>query len=646
MRSESAKRMMNDVPSDESEEDEDQHNVTSSVNVEATDSAVGENVVHMQQKVCTDRKLPLDVGIAHLAIKHGWSHRSVRDLLELLTKNGVKDLPRDPRTILKTPRHVQVRNLNGDRHQQYHHFGMQECLEDILLVWPKNVREGAVLNLQINVDGTAVNKSTGFSFWPILGILRHETYESAVFCIGTYHGRHPKADSITAYLEDFVNEYQSHSTTGYVVHGKQVHVKLSSIICDAPAMAYVKVTKNFNAYGGCPKCEVFGESIGAMTYPEWNCRRRTDDSFRNRSHRVHHLGNTRSPLEDLGVGMITQIPLDPMHLAFLGVTKRVMKSVLKHLPKELRMSPTNQKLVSAAMLVCARYCPSEFQRRPRELCDLAHFKASEYRSLLCYLGPVLFRRKLATTEQYEHFLLFSCAMRILLSTEQCKQPALVDSAEDMILNFCKRFGNIYGRQQVVYNVHCLSHLAQEARWHGNLNGITSFPFESYLNGLKKKIRQPGRTLEQLVKRVYEERYIQSVTGEVSSSDDRDDIKLSTGHTKGPVPADADANVQQYKSCVLGKTKYSVALRDRTVKCHGRVGQIQNILYDGCNALAVLRFYLKYEDYFDWPVRSSRVGIWTVSQLSETLHVRPLKDCRKVWLVHPKTSVVVAVDLLH
>ena len=170
---------------------------------------------------------------------------------------------------------------------------------------------------------------------------------------------------------------------------------------------------------------------------------RTDENFTNRGHRVHHLGNTRSPLEALGVGMITQIPLDPMHLAFLGVMKRIMKSLTKHLPRDFRISPWNEKLLSTAMLVCARYCPSEFQRRPRELCDLAHFKATEYRSLLCYLGPVLFRRRLGTTEQYEHFLLFSCAMRILLSTKLCKQPELVDSAEDMILNFCKKFGEIY-----------------------------------------------------------------------------------------------------------------------------------------------------------------------------------------------------------
>ena len=598
------------------------------------------------QVVSVTNKKPLDVGIAELAIKHGWSHSSIRDLLELLTENNVQNLPKDPRTVMKTPRHVQVRILCGDSHQQYYHFGLQAGLEYLFKCWPRNVKNGSVLQLQLNIDGTPVCRSTSMSLWPILGMLRCDGYQSIVFCIGVYYGRHPKQDSLTDYLQDFVAEYQAHENTGYRVHGKTLYLKLSSIICDAPAMAFVKVTKNHNAYGGCPKCEVFGESLGCMTFPDWEARRRTDQSFINRSHRVHHAGSTRSPFEKLGVGMITQIPLDAMHLAFIGVTKRVMRTLIKQLPKELKMSPTNQKLVSAAMLVCARYCPSEFQRRPRELSDMAHFKATEWRSFLCYLGPVLLRRRLAKTEQYEHFLLFSCAMRILLSSALCRRPELVDSAENMLLNFCKEFGRHYGMHQVVYNVHCLSHLAQEARWHGNLNDVTSFPFESYLNRLKSFIRKPGRTLQQLVKRMYEERYVASSTESTESTNDTSQVSFAKAHAQGPLTEGTDGGIQQYKVCYVGKTKFSTLLRDRTVKCSGRVGQIQNITFDGQEAAAVIRFYQTYDDYFDWPVCSSQIGIWGVGHLSRTLHVRPLRDCAKVWLVHPKPSVAVAVELLH
>ena len=438
-------------------------NVVDECTATQEDAGLSGNTNAQPQTVSVVKKVPLDVGIADLALTHGWSHSSIRDLLDLLSKNNVQHLPKDPRTVMKTPRHVQVRFLCGDSHQQYFHFGLQAGLEYLFKCWPQNVKPGSVLQLQLNIDGTPVCKSTSMSLWPILGLLRSDGYQSVVFCIGVYYGRHPKQESLTDYLQEFVDEYQAHESSGYLVHGKTLYLKLSSIICDAPAMAFVKVTKNHNAYGGCPKCEVFGESLGCMTFPDWEARRRTDQTFINRSHRVHHAGHTRSPFEQLGIGMITQIPLDAMHLAFLGVMKRVLRVVLKRLPKHLKMSPTNKKLVSAAMLVCARFCPSEFQRRPRELADLAHFKATEFRAFLCYLGPVLLRRRLAKTEQYEHFLLFSCAMRILLSSDLCRRPELVDSAENMLLNFCKQFGYHYDMHEVVYNVHCLSHLAQEAR---------------------------------------------------------------------------------------------------------------------------------------------------------------------------------------
>ena len=96
----------------------------------------------------------------------------------------------------------------------------------------------------------------------------------------------------------------------------------------------------------------------------------------------------------------------------------------------------------------------------------------------------------------------------------------------------------------------------------------------------------------------------------------------------------------------GKDKvFNPALQqDREVQW--RVDQIENILYDGNEVTAVLRLYQKYDEYFDWPVCSSQVGIWHVANLSRKLHVRQLSSCTKVWLVHPKPSIAVAVDLLH
>jgi len=49
---------------------------------------------------------------------------------------------------------------------------------------------------------------------------------------------------------------------------------------------------------------------------------------------------------------------------------------------------------------------------------------------------------------------------------------------------------LYGKIQLVYNVHSLIHLADDAKQHGALDHISSFPFESYLGRLKKPLHRP------------------------------------------------------------------------------------------------------------------------------------------------------------
>ena len=51
----------------------------------------------------------------------------------------------------------------------------------------------------------------------------------------------------------------------------------------------------------------------------------------------------------------------------------------------------------------------------------------------------------------------------------------------------EQMGCIYGRSQFVYNVHGLIHLASDAKQFGTLNNISCFPFENFLQKLKKLI---------------------------------------------------------------------------------------------------------------------------------------------------------------
>ena len=79
-------------------------------------------------------------------------------------------------------------------------------------------------------------------------------------------------------------------------------------------------------------------------------------------------------------------------------------------------------------------------------------------------------------------------------------------AHELLCFFVQEFGNLYGRDMLVYNVHGLVHLAEDAQRFGTLQSFSAFPFESFLGKLKKKIRKPTCPLQQIIRRLSEERH--------------------------------------------------------------------------------------------------------------------------------------------
>ncbi|CAN7981165.1 unnamed protein product, partial [Ixodes pacificus] len=107
----------------------------------------------------------------------------------------------------------------------------------------------------------------------------------------------------------------------------------------------------------------------------------------------------------------------------------------------------------------------------------------EFRTFLLYVGPVVLRELLPDT-LYEHFLVLHTAIRILASPKL--HIEFNDYAKNLLKYFVQQFGKIYGQNQLVYNVHTLSHLAEQCLKHGPLDGFSAFSFESCLCKLKKK----------------------------------------------------------------------------------------------------------------------------------------------------------------
>lgn len=95
------------------------------------------------------------------------SHNNLSELMKLLyTQFKIPFLNQHPRTFLGTPRtgHNIIKINNGE----YWHHGVRKCLLQTL----GNAPFQSEIQLNINIDGIPLYKSSNQQFWPILGKIK------------------------------------------------------------------------------------------------------------------------------------------------------------------------------------------------------------------------------------------------------------------------------------------------------------------------------------------------------------------------------------------------------------------------------------------------------------------------------------------
>ena len=149
--------------------------------------------------------------------------------------------------------------------------GLKNCINDLFI--PENTN----IHLQINIDGLLLIKSSCFSVWPILCIVKNFSMKEP-FVVGIYSVKE-KSPSAAEFLGEFVEETKHLVEDDFLFDNKNYSVKIHSFICDAPARAFVKGIKGHSGYNSCEKCRTNGEHNGKLIYPETNAPLRTDLSF-------------------------------------------------------------------------------------------------------------------------------------------------------------------------------------------------------------------------------------------------------------------------------------------------------------------------------------------------------------------------------
>lgn len=268
--------------------------------------------------------------------------------------------------------------------------------------------------------------------------------------------------------------------------------------------------------------------------------------------------------------------LDYMHLVCLGVMKKLIDLWMSNGSANVRLSSLKIKQLSSSLNKLRNSITNDFFRIPRSIEEYPRFKATELRQLLLYTGPIALKNVLST-ECYQHFMALNIAMSILLSTDHY---LYLDYAATLLDYFVKTFEQMYGSHFISHNVHSLLHLVDDNMKYGSLDNCSCFPFENYMKILKKMIRKHDNPLQQIIKR-FDEIY------------NNDEVKFKIHHNIKFTAKNPDCFILTYEDEVV---------------------QIIEISSDSTTIVG--QSYNSKMDLFEKPIRSSKLNIFTVSNLSE------------------------------
>ena len=252
------------------------------------------------------------------------SKSSVTSLLKGLNYFNLQ-LPSRFSGLLPYPRLVYTPILGG----KYVHI-MQDSLLTILSSYynyedcPKVIEYYVI----VNIDGLPLFKhSPDYKLYPILiQVYKIPMRPISVGFFSTDKCPHREMPSPELFLKRFLSELSKFKENP-LVHDS-VTFKLASYgiyVCDSPSRSALKGIKFHLGYSSCERCTIRGQydpKSGHVCFLQSNCFPRSDTSFKIHTDKYHH--REVSGLTEFGVNMVSNFPLDYMHLCCLGVMKKLM----------------------------------------------------------------------------------------------------------------------------------------------------------------------------------------------------------------------------------------------------------------------------------------------------------------------------------
>ncbi|XP_008189020.1 uncharacterized protein LOC103311219, partial [Acyrthosiphon pisum] len=127
----------------------------------------------------------------------------IENLLEILRSENHYDLPKSATGLLQTKsnENIQVMKSLKNTNGSYVYFGIEEGLKDII---SEEYTENTI-RLLFNIDGLPLYNSSSQQFWPNLGLIVHDKYDSNPFIVAVYSGD-SKPKNVNDFMKDFIQE--------------------------------------------------------------------------------------------------------------------------------------------------------------------------------------------------------------------------------------------------------------------------------------------------------------------------------------------------------------------------------------------------------------------------------------------------------
>lgn len=582
-------------------------------------------------KITDEHSLSLSEELRQWAFRYNIKQNAISSLLVILRNHTEFTLPKDSRTLLGTPRRTEVVCMGSGK---YCHFGVERIVHNIIK--ERTAAQDLDLtkvDLLINIDGLPLSKSSTASLWPILA---SDTLSKTVYIIGAYFGKQ-KPEDANVYLREFVEELSSLVTRGCIINGNCVTIRLMCLICDAPAKAFVLSIKGHSGYNSCTKCFIEGVYLDnrvCFPYESRAVTERVDEGFLNNTYDDIQMKETIMVSIPF-FGLVSNVPIDYMHLICLGIMKKLLTLWLSGHPLSVRLPNKDVKMVSSSLESLINTVPYEFCRKPRSLSEMLHWKATEFRTFLLYTGPLVLKPVL-TADKYLNFLTLHVAIRILCCPLYVKDLQYIKYAHELLIHFVRSFEIIYGKNKMSHNVHNLLHIVKDVERFGVLDNFSAFRFENYMSVIKRTIRKSEKPLEQLFKRYTE--IEKNVNINVNNSGN---FSLRGQHSAGPL-VNTTILCDQFEVCIYNNLL--IRCNDGRNNCFmlksGEIIVVENIVQIKKSVTLIVKYMKKLGNFYDAPCDSSDINILVVN-LKDSLNSCNLSSvCCKMWRMPYKNNYIV------